>query len=85
MECNKGCAACCIYVSISSPIPGMPEGKPFGVRCIQLTPENLCAIFGRPERPAVCVSLQQSTEMCGQGAEHACAYLSELEELTKPG
>lgn len=26
-ECRPGCGACCIAPSISSPIPGMPEGK----------------------------------------------------------
>ena len=36
MDCRPGCAACCIAPSISSPIPGMPHGKPAGVRCIQL-------------------------------------------------
>jgi hypothetical protein len=37
MECRIGCAACCIALPISSPIPGMPDGKPAGVRCVQLT------------------------------------------------
>ena len=37
MECRIGCGACCIAPSISSPIPGMPDGKPAGVRCVQLT------------------------------------------------
>ncbi|MDD8045446.1 MAG: YkgJ family cysteine cluster protein, partial [Verrucomicrobiota bacterium] len=32
MECRPGCGACCTVVSISSPIPGMPQGKPAGVR-----------------------------------------------------
>ncbi len=85
MECRIGCAACCIAVSISSPIPGMPRGKPAGVRCVQLTEDNRCKLFGKPERPAVCVSLQPSEEMCGSTNEHAYAYLTNLEELTKPG
>ncbi|MEO8036559.1 MAG: YkgJ family cysteine cluster protein, partial [Acidobacteriota bacterium] len=37
MDCRTGCAACCIAPSITSPIPGMPEGKAAGVRCVQLT------------------------------------------------
>jgi hypothetical protein len=57
MNCRAGCGACCIAPSISSPIPGMPQGKPAGVRCIQLDEANRCRIFGRPERPAVCASL----------------------------
>jgi hypothetical protein len=26
--CRPGCGACCIAPSITSPIPGMPDGKP---------------------------------------------------------
>ncbi|MFS9540720.1 YkgJ family cysteine cluster protein, partial [Klebsiella pneumoniae] len=26
MECRTDCGACCIAPSISSPIPGMPQG-----------------------------------------------------------
>jgi Fe-S-cluster containining protein len=37
MECREHCGACCIAPSISSPIPGMPRGKPGGVRCIHLS------------------------------------------------
>ncbi|PAS17689.1 hypothetical protein CGT75_04930, partial [Vibrio cholerae] len=50
MDCRLGCGACCIAPSISSPIPGMPNGKPAGVRCVQLNEDNLCQLFGRPER-----------------------------------
>ncbi|HHY82106.1 MAG TPA: YkgJ family cysteine cluster protein [Clostridiales bacterium] len=81
-KCRIGCAACCIAISISSPIPGMPDGKPAGVRCIQLTEDNRCKLFGKKERPAVCVSFQPSDEMCGNTAEDAYAYLKKLEEET---
>ncbi|HVK38365.1 MAG TPA: YkgJ family cysteine cluster protein, partial [Candidatus Kapabacteria bacterium] len=37
MTCRDGCGACCIAPSITSPIPGMPDGKPAGVRCVQLS------------------------------------------------
>lgn len=84
MECRLGCGACCIAPSISSPIPGMPEGKPAGVRCIQLTSDNRCRLFGQPERPTVCVRLQPDEEMCGQNADQALAWLSQLEHLTHP-
>lgn len=63
--CRSGCGACCIAPSISSAIPGMPDGKPAGVRCVQLSADNRCAIFGDPRRPAVCASLRASVEMCG--------------------
>jgi Fe-S-cluster containining protein len=31
MDCRAGCGACCIAPSISSPIPGMPDGKLWGM------------------------------------------------------
>ena len=82
MICRPGCGACCIAPSISSPIPGMPNGKPAGVRCIQLDAENRCLIFGRPERPAVCGSLRPSEEMCGTTRETALAWLTRLDVMT---
>jgi uncharacterized protein len=85
MQCRVGCGACCIAPSISSPIPGMPNGKPAGVRCVQLTPDNRCKLFGRPERPAVCLHLRPTEEMCGRNAAEALAYLTTLEDLTRPG
>lgn len=81
-ECRKGCGACCIAPSISSAIPGMPKGKPAGVRCVQLSEENLCKIFGSSLRPAVCSSLKPSQEMCGSSDEAAMEYLMMLERET---
>ncbi|MEO8395451.1 MAG: YkgJ family cysteine cluster protein [Chloroflexota bacterium] len=83
MDCRIGCGACCIAPSISSPIPGMPNGKPAGVRCVQLTDDNRCKLFGLPERPAVCSSLRPSEEMCGTNSEQAYAYLIHLEAITR--
>jgi Fe-S-cluster containining protein len=82
MECRLGCGACCIAPSISSFIPGMPGGKPAGVRCIQLSEDNLCMLFGSPRRPAVCGSLKPSGEMCGKTTEDAMKYLERLEKET---
>jgi Fe-S-cluster containining protein len=84
MNCRIGCGACCIALSISSPIPGMPGGKAAGVRCVQLSTDNLCLLFGKPERPAVCVNLKPSRQMCGSDREEALDYLRDLEEATKP-
>lgn len=84
MDCRIGCGACCIALSISSPIPGMPGGKPAGVRCIQLTDDNRCAIFDSPERPAVCARLRPMREMCGNSFEEAMSYLEWLEKETFP-
>ena len=84
MACRPGCAACCIAPSISSPIPGMPRGKPAGVSCVQLDAELRCRLFGRPERPAVCASLRPESAMCGRSREEALAVLAELEARTAP-
>lgn len=84
MECRLGCGACCIAPSISTPIPGMPNGKPAGVRCIQLTEDNLCQLFGKPERPLVCHELMPERMMCGDTNEQAMIYLTELEKMTAP-
>lgn len=85
MECRAGCAACCIALSISSPIPGLPDGKPAGMRCPQLTADHRCGLFGRPERPAVCAQLRPQAEMCGSTGREAYVYLARLERLTAPG
>jgi uncharacterized protein len=84
MQCRPHCAACCIAPSISSPIPGMPNGKPAGVRCVQLDEQNRCRLFGRPERPAVCSGLKPSLVMCGDTQAHALSYLKQLEAATAP-
>ncbi len=63
----------------------MPQGKPAGVRCIQLDDEDRCRLFGDPRRPAVCGSLQPSEDMCGDSREQAMRWLSGLESLTRPG
>jgi len=54
------------------------------VRCVQLTDDDRCAIFGRPERPAFCGSLQPSAEMCGGSREQAMIWLDRLEQETRP-
>ncbi|MDE2456844.1 MAG: YkgJ family cysteine cluster protein [Burkholderiales bacterium] len=82
MECRPGCAACCTAPSISSAIPGLPQGKPAGMRCVQLDADDRCRIFGRPERPAVCASLRPEPEMCGQTRAQAMAWLARLEAET---
>jgi uncharacterized protein len=62
----------------------MPQGKPAGVRCVQLDAANRCRLFGRPERPAFCGGLQPSREMCGSSQEQAVRWLSDLEAATAP-
>jgi Fe-S-cluster containining protein len=84
MDCRPGCAACCIAPSITSPIPGMPHGKPAGVACVQLDEALRCRLFGRPERPAVCASLAPQPEMCGSDRHHALRWLTRLDTDTAP-
>jgi Fe-S-cluster containining protein len=82
IECRAGCGACCIAISISSPIPGMPDGKPAGVRCVQLTDDNLCAIFGQPSRPRVCGDFQAEPAFCGENREQALELIRMMENAT---
>jgi len=84
MECRSGCGACCITPSISSPIPGMPHGKPAGIPCVQLLDDYRCALFGKAERPAVCRTLRPSSAMCGADRDAALAMLEALECATQP-
>ena len=49
----------------------MPNGKPAGVRCVNLDDDLRCKIFGRPERPLI----------CGQSRTEAVKIMAELEEM----
>ena len=62
----------------------MLMGKPSGVRCVQLTEDYLCRLYGRPERPPVCVRLRPNQEMCGNNAAEALEWLYALERATRP-
>jgi uncharacterized protein len=83
MNCRPGCGACCTAPSISSPMPGLPDGKPAGMACPHLDDALRCLLFGLPERPAVCGSLQPSQDMCGNSREQAMARLTALELATR--
>ena len=63
----------------------MPQGKPAGVPCVQLDDQLGCRLFGRPERPAFCASLQPEPAMCGASRGDALAALAWLERMTRPG
>ena len=62
----------------------MPHGKPAGIRCVQLLPDYKCALFGKPDRPAVCVSLRPTETMCGANRDEALNFLGLLEAATRP-
>ena len=82
MQCRMGCGACCIAPSITSAIPGMPNGKPAGQRCVQLSAANLCLLFGSPERPAVCSAFDADEFVCGKSDVEAIQLLTWLEQAT---
>ncbi len=84
MDCRPGCGACCTAPSISSPLPGMPAGKPAGMRCINLDPLNHCRVWETELYPEVCRRFRPETTVCGSNATEALLQLSELELLTCP-
>lgn len=82
MDCRSGCGACCIAPSISSPIPGMPQGKAAGQRCLHLSADLLCALFDKPERPAVCGQFKADEDVCGVDQADAIRLLGWWEAAT---
>ncbi len=62
----------------------MPQGKPAGVACVQLDEQRRCRLFGKPERPAFCVTLRPSMDMCGASRDEATVMLAALERATRP-
>ncbi|MBY4676967.1 YkgJ family cysteine cluster protein [Marinobacterium arenosum] len=78
MQCRTGCGACCIAPSISS------LNKPAGERCRHLSPDNLCALFGQPERPQACADFQAEIAICGDSRDQALQILALLEQDTLP-
>jgi uncharacterized protein len=55
-----------------------------GQACLHLMADQRCAIFGHPDRPAVCASLMPSAEMCGENRQQAMFWLTALERQTSP-
>ncbi len=84
MDCKK-CGACCIAPSITTAMPGMPKGKPAGTRCVNLDDDNLCRLYGRPERPPFCGGWQPDPAVCGSSFEEAMANIARLEKETRTG
>lgn len=80
MECRENCGACCVAPSISSPIPGMPQGKPGGVPCIHLAEDFSCLIYNQPGRPKVCNDFKADPLVCGTSREEALMLLGKLEQ-----
>lgn len=81
MQCRKNCGACCVIPSISSYIPGMPDGKPAGIPCIHLTADLRCGIFNRADRPTVCAGFKAEEIICGNSRKEAIENLANLQGL----
>ncbi len=85
MDCRKGCGACCVVPSISSPIPGMPAGKPAFTPCLHYALDTgLCGIWNTAEYPDVCREFSPTAEICGTSREEAYRLLAEAEKATAP-
>lgn len=78
MKCRSDCGACCIALSISSTIPGLPEGKPAGVKCIHLLDDYKCSIYTNQGKPKVCDDFKAGPEFCGSTREEAMNILFSL-------
>ena len=83
MECRSNCGACCIGLSISSTIPGMPNGKAAGVRCIHLEDDMRCSIFFHPDRPKTCANFKAEPLFCGTNRDESLAIFEELENAVR--
>ena len=83
-HCRPGCGACCIAPSITSSIPGMPQGKPAGVPCLQLDAQGLCMLFDQPSRPDVCRRFKATEQVCGTDKLQALQLINALEIATSP-
>lgn len=79
MKCREKCGACCIAPSISTPLPGLPDGKPAGIACIHLSEDYSCKIYDQPDKPAVCSKFKADPDVCGTNQEEAMILLSALE------
>jgi hypothetical protein len=58
----------------------MPEGKPAGVRCINLLNDYRCAIYNDPGYPKVCTGFRAELEFCGSSREEAMKILGSLSD-----
>ena len=82
MESREKGGACCIAAAISTPIPGMPKGKPAGVPCVQLADDLSCKIFQSPNRPKVCGGFKAESIICGDSAQEAYSIIASLEGIS---
>ena len=81
-QCRPGCGACCFFMSISSPLPGHPEGKPSGVACTNLSASWTCKLYDTDQMPEICRKFKGNKELCGINFEQAKTNIIELEKQT---
>jgi hypothetical protein len=60
----------------------MPYGKAAGERCLHLSVDMLCQIFGQVDRPLVCSRFGADPEVCGSSSEEAIRILGWWEQAT---
>ncbi|AHF68233.1 hypothetical protein PCH70_30800 [Pseudomonas cichorii JBC1] len=60
----------------------MPDGKPAGERCLHLSIELLCGLFGMAERPAVCSQFKAAQDVCGVDQAEAIRLIGWWEKAT---
>ena len=85
LKCRSGCGGCCIAPSITSFIPGMPNGKASGEPCINLNLETYsCDIWGQEDYPEFCRDFKPCTDVCGESREDALQIITLLEKSTNP-
>ena len=65
-------------------MPGMPYGKPAGVRCLHLNEDRLCTLYESPERPDICRRFAPELAFCGANFDDAIEKFSVLELETRP-
>jgi hypothetical protein len=65
-------------------LPGMPDGKPAGVRCIHLRDDYSCAIYNDPSKPEVCTGFKAEPEFCGNTRDDAMRILFSLSDSHQP-
>jgi len=61
----------------------MPDGKPAGVRCVNLDDRDYCKVWNTPDYPAVCHGFLAENIACGQSREEAIVLLTIMEQQTQ--
>ncbi len=60
----------------------MPDGKPAGVRCINLDDKYMCGVWGTDDYPDVCRRFRADPTVCGESRDEALVLLTVMERQT---